>query len=329
MPSVPVVRFGILGAARVAPYGLIQPARGTEGVRVHAIASRTLTKAQAFAAAHKIPTAYGSYQALLADPAIDAVYVALPPSLHAEWTCRALTAGKHVLCEKPLALNADQAAEVVATARRSNRVALEAMHFLYLDTLREQRRLVASGEFGRLLRVESCVRFSEIVYAAGDFRLSYALGGGAGSDLGGCAVACLRRVSGEEPEVIATRYRIQTPQVDSWMQSTLRLPSGAEAIAECGLKGPYRPRFGVTVTCERGTIAWDEDGLVCTRDGHVTKRKLPGSWTYQLQLEAFVRRLRGQPSAAPPMEDAIATARVVDAMYDRAGLARRGTMVNA
>src|SRR5262245_51686139 len=107
MPSASSIRFGILGAARVAPYGLIQPARGTEGVRIAAIASRTLTKAQAFAAAHRIPTAYGSYDALLADPAIDAIYVALPPSLHAEWSCRALEAGKHVLCEKPLALNAD------------------------------------------------------------------------------------------------------------------------------------------------------------------------------------------------------------------------------
>src|SRR5688572_23449876 len=121
----PVVRVGVLGTARVVSYGLVQPAKELPGLSVAAVASRSLERAQAFAAAQGISRSFGSYQALLDDPSIDAVYVALPTALHAEWVRRALRAGKHVLCEKPLTANWQVAEELATLARQEQRVLLE------------------------------------------------------------------------------------------------------------------------------------------------------------------------------------------------------------
>jgi predicted dehydrogenase len=321
--GLPVLRFGVLGAARVVPYGLVQPARATAGIEVRAIASRSLARAQALAAAEGIPQAFGSYESLLDSTEIDAVYLALPPALHARWTRLALDAGKHVLCEKPLAPTASLAASLVHYARARRLVLQEGMHVQFFAALRRQRELATSGAFGRIRRIESCCRFPALPVAADDFRLRFELGGGAGLDLGCYAVSVLRHIANEEPEVIATEHRCETRDVDCWMRATLRLPSGADAVAECGFKGPYTPRFGVTVTCERGSIAWDQQGLVCTRDGYTTREPMPPTWTYQRQLQIFAARTRGAATDAWPLDDAVATARVLDAMYARAGLAPR------
>src|SRR3974390_1708922 len=153
-----MIRVGVLGTARVVPYGLLQPAKETQGVQVIAIASRTPQKAAEFAARHGIEREFGSYEALLECKDIDAVYIALPPALHYDWARRAIEAGKHVLCEKPLAENAQLAHTLALAGKQHGRGLLEAMHIRYLDRLRRQRELVASGEFGRLLRIESCLR---------------------------------------------------------------------------------------------------------------------------------------------------------------------------
>ena len=318
-----MIRFGILGTARVVPHGFLQPARQTPGVEIAAIASRTLRKAQSFAALHEIPHAFGSYAELLEDKSIDAVYIALPTGLHHEWTHLAIEAGKHALCEKPLAPNAQQASGLFRCARQHERVLLEAMHVRYMPALRRQRELTASGGFGRLLSVESCFRAPWTPMAENDFRIRPDLGGGAGLDLGCYAVSCLRYVAGEEPDVVSVRYRRAASQVDRWMRAKLRFPSGADGVAECGFRGFYRPRFGVAVTCERGWIKWDSVGLLCKRDGQVTREVISPDWTYQLQIKAFVKSIRGESSDALQPEDSIATARVLDAMYAKAGLAPR------
>src|SRR5439155_16250483 len=141
------------GTARVVPYGLLGPAKETKDVEVIGVASRIPQKAEDFAARHGIERGFGSYEALLESPDIDAVYIALPPALHYDWARRAIEAGKHVLCEKPLAANAQLAQELMLFARHHGRVLFEAMHVRYLDRLRRQRELVAGGELGRLLRI--------------------------------------------------------------------------------------------------------------------------------------------------------------------------------
>jgi predicted dehydrogenase len=321
-----MIRFGALGTARVVPYGLLEPAKETQGVEVSGIASRTPQKAAEFAARYGIQRGFGSYEALLESADIDAVYIALPPALHYDWARRAIEAGKHVLCEKPLAENAQLAQELMLFARRHGRVLVEAMHVRYLDRLRRQRELLAGGEFGRLLRIESCFRAPYTPMAKDDFRLRFELGGGAALDVGCYAVSCLRYMAGEEPEILSVRYKCSRPQIDRWMRATLRFPSGVEGVAEFGFRGFYVPRGGVEVTCENGWIKWDGKGLVLQKNGNLIREALPTKSTHQLQLEAFVKSIRGEESNALPPDDAVLTARVIDALYEKAGLALRGTL---
>jgi predicted dehydrogenase len=321
-----MIRIGVLGTARVVPYGLLAPAKEMQGVEVIGIASRTPQKAGEFAARHGIRREFGSYEALLESSDIDVVYIALPPALHYDWARRAIEAGKHVLCEKPLAENAQLAQELMLYARQHGRVLVEAMHLRHLDKLRRQRELVAGGEFGRLLRIESCFRTPYTPMAKDDFRLRFELGGGAALDVGCYAVSCLRYMAGEEPEILSVRHKCSSPQIDRWMRATLRFPSGVEGVAEFGVRGFYLPRGDVVVTCEKGRIKWDHKGLVLAKNGNNTRELLPTKSTYQLQLEAFAKSIRGEKSNALPPDDAVLTARVLDAMYEKAGLALRGTL---
>lgn len=325
----PTIRFGVLGTARVVSYGLLAPASEVQGVEVIGIASRTLQKAKDFAATHGIQQGFGSYQTLLERNDINAVYVALPTALHYEWARRAMEAGKHVLCEKPLAANAQLAQELATCARQHNRVLVEGMHIRYLGQLRRQRDLITSGEFGRLLRIESCFRATYARMARGDFRQIFELGGGATLDLGCYAASCLRYVAGEEPEILSVQSKCFSPQVDRWMRAECQFPSGVEGVAECGFRGFYTPRAGVVVTCEGGSIKWGGQGLVYDKNGKAMEEQIAATPTFRLQLEAFVKRLRGEESDVHSLEDSIQTARVLDAMYNKAGLALRGTRLEA
>jgi predicted dehydrogenase len=307
------------------PYGILAPVKETQGVEVRAIASRAPQKAEEFAARYGIQRGFGSYQALLESSDIDAVYIALPPALHYDWARRAIEAGKHVLCEKPLAENAQLAQELTLCAGRYGRVLLEGMHIRYLARLRRQRELVAGGELGRLLRIESCLRTPYMPMAKDDFRLRFELGGGAALDLGCYVISCLRYIAGEEPEVLSVRHKCSSPQVDRWVRAMLRFPSGAEGVVEFGFRGFYMPRNRLAVTCESGWIRSDGEGLVYAKNGNVIHESFPPRSTYQLQLEAFVKRVRGEESDAPPPDDAVLTARVLDAIYEKAGLRLRGT----
>jgi predicted dehydrogenase len=320
-------RIGVLGTARVVPYGLLAPAKEMPGVEVSGIASRVPRKAEEYAARHGIQRVFASYEALLDSADIDAAYIALPPALHYKWVRRALEAGKHVLCEKPLAVNAQLAEELILSARQHGLVLVEAMHIRYLDRLRRQRELVAGGELGRLLRIESCFRTPYTPMAKDDFRLSFELGGGAALDVGCYAVSCLRYIAGEEPEILSVRHKCMRPQIDRWMRAMVRFPSGLEGSVEFGFCGLYLPRAGVVAICENGRIKWDDKGLVLERkDGSSTRESLPTKSTYQLQLDAFARRIRGERSNALPPDDAVLTARVLDAMYEKAGLSARGAL---
>jgi predicted dehydrogenase len=318
------LRIGILGAARVAPCALIEPAHRVGGIAVVAVASRSLEKAQAFATSYAVPKTFDSYASLLADEEIDAVYVALPPSLHAEWTMRAFDHGKHVLCEKPMAMHAPQGEEMAARARASGCVLQEAMHTHFSRVFQRQRDLVRDGTLGRIVRIASTLRLPNVPMIDGDFRMQARLGGGAGMDLGCYAAAGLRYIAGEEPDVVDAMCRSRVPEIDDWMQASVVLPSGATGVIECGFHGEFAPRLAVEIDCERGTIRRGAGGLVVTRDGQASHEAVSLVNTYEQQLEAFVRQIRGEPSNAPAPEEAIRTARVLDAMYQRAGLAPRG-----
>ena len=144
------LRIGVLGAARIAPSALIKPAKDNADVVVAAVAARDGSRARAFAAKHGIARVHESYEALIADPDLDAVYNPLPNGLHGKWTRAALAAGKHVLCEKPFTANAAEAREIADLAAKSDRVVMEAFHYRYHPLALRTEQIIASGELGKL-----------------------------------------------------------------------------------------------------------------------------------------------------------------------------------
>src|SRR5580704_11662098 len=189
--------MGTLGSSRISLPALIEPAASVPEVTVAAVAARDKSRAGAFALRHGIPAAYESYEELLADPDIDAIYNPLPNSLHGPWTLQAIAAGKHVLCEKPFASNATEA-ELVATAAATSRlVVMEAMHYRYHPMIGQLREAVHS--LGKVQHIQAWTSFT--IRDPDDIRYDYALGGGALMD-GGCYAAdCIRMLAGEEPSV--------------------------------------------------------------------------------------------------------------------------------
>src|SRR6187397_845824 len=171
------VRIGILGAARIAPAAAIKPARKVAEATIGAVAARDRSRAQAFATKHGIPTVHENYQALIADPNLDAIYNPLPNGLHAEWTIAALEAGKHVLCEKPFTANTKEAEAVAAVAASTGLVVMEAFHYRYHPLAHRMREIVDSGELGTTRHVEAALCFPLPKFS--DIRYRYDLAGGA------------------------------------------------------------------------------------------------------------------------------------------------------
>jgi len=190
-----LLRIGILGAAAIAPSALIRPAELVEGVKVVAIAARDQKRAQEFAKKHKIPRVHKSYEDLLADSEVDAVYNPLPNSLHKEWTIRALKAGKHVLCEKPLACNEEEVEEMFKVAKEQDRLVLEAFHWRFHPLAKRIREIIDSGELGTIRTVHASLNIP--IFSGDDIRYNYDLGGGAMMDTGCYAINCLRLLAGD------------------------------------------------------------------------------------------------------------------------------------
>ena len=219
------LRIGTLGAARITSSALIKPARQTPEVTVAAVAARDPERARRFAAKHRIRRVHDSYQALIDDPAIDAIYNPLPNSLHAQWTLRAIEAGKHVLCEKPFTANATEAADVAAAAAASGLVVMEAFHYRYHPLARRMQE-VAAEEIGPLRYLEASLCFPLPRFS--DIRYSYNLAGGATMDAGCYAINWLRMLGPGEPEVLSARAKLHGPDVDRAMAAS-RSQAGAGA----------------------------------------------------------------------------------------------------
>ncbi|WP_410572446.1 Gfo/Idh/MocA family protein [Amycolatopsis sp. cmx-4-61] len=322
------LRIGILGAARIAPAALVKPAASVPSVSVTAVAARSQDRAQAFATRHDIPSAYASYEALLADPDIDAVYNPLPNGLHGRWTLAALAAGKHVLCEKPFTANAAEAREVTRAAAESGRVVMEAFHYRYHPLALRVEEIVASGEVGAVQRVETAVCFPLPKFS--DIRYDYGLAGGATMDAGCYAVHMARIFGGETPSVVSASAKLRSPSVDRAMSAELRYPSGHTGRVECSMWSSSVLKISAKVIGARGSVSMVNPLMpqvyhrlsVRTGDSRRTE-KFPRRSTYAYQLDAFAAAvLQGTPvktSAA----DAVETMTVIDEIYRAAGLPLR------
>jgi len=323
------LRIGLLGAARIAPNALIYPARHVDMVEIAAIAARDPQKAQTFATAHHIPRVHDSYAALLADPTIDAIYNPLPNHLHAEWTIRALQAGKHVLCEKPIAANAIEAERMAQTADATGLVLMEAFHTLYHPLAARMKAIMDSGELGTIRHVD--VQFCTLMWRWWDIRLHYGLAGGATMDLGCYAIRLLRFLLDAEPEVIRAQAHCFTPQVDRWMTADLRFPQGVTGSFTCAFLSRKLIRITARVTGDKGELRVINPILpqlyhrlaVQTANGKRTEQ-LPSASTYIHQLQAFVQAIQNKIPPLTDGHDGVANMRVIDAVYAKSGLQPRG-----
>lgn len=324
-----LLRIGTLGAARITPRALIDPARQVGLVAVMAIAARDPAKARAFADKQGIPQVHDSYAALLADPTIDAIYNPLPNHLHAEWTIRALEAGKHVLCEKPLAANAAEAARMAQTAEATGLVLMEAFHTLYHPLAARMKSIIDSGELGKLRHVD--VQFCSLMWRWWDIRLRYALAGGATMDLGCYAIRLLRFLTNAEPEVMRAQAKCVSPQVDRWMTADLRFPGDVTGSFTCAFWSSKLIRITARVVGDAGEMYVINPMLpqmyhrlqVRTNKGIRTER-LPSESTYSYQLRAFVGAVQDGAAIITDGRDGVANMHVIDAVYEKAGLQARG-----
>jgi len=324
------VRIGILGAARIAPMALVRPARKVPGVTLAAVAARDHGRAEAFARKHGVARTHASYDALLADREIDAIYNPLPNALHCTWTIRALEAGKHVLCEKPIAANGEEAARMAEAAARSGRVLGEAFHWRYHALAARMREILDSGELGATRHVE--VIFCIPYLLPGDIRYRLDLAGGATMDVGSYTVSIVRFLGGAEPEVVGAEARLSSPGVDRWMRADLRFPGGVTGRVTHALCSAHLIDARAIVRGERGTmsvlnpIAPQFLNRLKIRTGQgVRVERVAGEPSYTAQLRAFAAAVRGEAPMPTDGAHGVANMRVIDAIYEKAGLRPRGT----
>lgn len=325
MPDSGPVRIGILGASSFAPTTMINPAKGNRDVVVAAVGARDQASADEFAAKYGIAKAYGSYEAVLDDPDIDAIYVLVPTSMHGKWTKAALAAGKHVLVEKPFTANAAEAQEIADLEAKSDRVVMEAIQFRHHPLTRRVEQIIASGELGRLQRVDVTLCVMLPTFKANCY--NYAMAGGAMMDAGSYVTNMARTFGGSTPEVVSAQAKLQKPQVDRAMKAELRYTAGHTGRLQCALWSANLFRASARVVGDDGELRWLSPAApnllprlsVRSANGKRTERfsRRP---TYSFQLEAFAGSvLRGDPVRTSPL-DAVENMSVIDAVYRAAGL---------
>lgn len=319
------LRWGILGAANIAVQKVIPAMRASPQARIIAIASRDLEKARDAARLLDIPKAYGSYDDLLADPDVDAIYNPLPNHLHMPWTIRAAEAGKHVLCEKPIALNAGEARAMLDVRKRTGVTIAEAFMVRTHPQWLEVRRLVRGGRIGALRLVSG--HFSYFRRDPNDVRSRVEWGGGALLDIGCYPITLTRWLFDTEPNgAIANVERDPEFGVDRLVTALLRF-DGGQAVFSCA--GQLVPFQRMTLFGERGRIEIEipfnaPPGRPCriiVDDGSrfaseaAEVIEFPAVDQYTLQAERFADAVAGVGEVPVTLEDAVANMEVIDALF--------------
>ena len=309
------VSWGILSTARINRL-VLAGARKSDRVDVVAVASRDVGRAESYAREQGIGRAYGSYEGLLADGDVEAVYISLPNSMHVEWTIRALEAGKHVLCEKPLTRHAAEAEHAFDAADRAGRHLMEAFMYRHNPQTARLVQLVEENAVGELQRVRAA--FSFTVDNPANIRLLAELDGGALMDVGCYCVSGARLLAGE-PDQVDGEQVVGPGGVDVRFAGTLRFPRDVTGRFECGLDLPLRDELEVVGS--DGSIFLDDPWHCRTpvievrREGATERIELEPADSYQLELENLSDAIRGEATPLLGREDAVGQARTIEALY--------------
>lgn len=327
------VRWGILSTAKIGMRQVIPAIQQSSNGEVVAIASRDASTAQEVARVLHIPRALGSYEALLDDADIDAVYIPLPNHLHKTWSLRALARGKHVLCEKPFALNAAEVNEMIAAAREHRRLLMEGFMYRFHPQFALLQKLLQEGTIGTLKMIRAAFCF-DISGRPNDIRLKKEMGGGVLMDIGSYCVNMARLLARAEPRAVyAHAIWGATSQVDETLTAILHFPNDVMAVFDCSFRTAYReylelqgdagrlhvPRPVKPQTAPEILLFTGESGdALATRTPWVA----PTANHYQRMVEHFADCvLHSTPLRFPP-EDGYANMRVIDALYESARTGR-------
>jgi D-xylose 1-dehydrogenase (NADP+, D-xylono-1,5-lactone-forming) len=325
------VRWGIIGCAGIAVRAVIPGIQKSETGEVAAIASRGIEKAQETAAKLGIPKAYGSYEELLADESLDAVYIPLPNHLHREWAIRAAEAGKHVLCEKPLALNAAEAQEMVDACNKAGVQLAEAFMYRYHPRYTMIRDLIRSGEIGELRGIRGAFTFNNAKDTA-NVRYKQFMGGGSMYDVGCYPVSAARMLVGQEPEAVTAQafFSPEHDNVDMMMSGLVEFPGDVSLTFDCGMWAAFRNTLEVLgtdgiieVPSAFVTKGDATDHFFVTARGERREVQVPYLNQYALQADAFGRSLLNEEPLPFASDDAVAGMKIIDAALQSARERRR------
>jgi xylose dehydrogenase (NAD/NADP) len=309
------VKWAFLSTANINDK-LLPGAEASPEVDLVGVASRDADRAKSYARQRGIERAYGTYEDLLADADVEAIYISVPNSMHVEWSIRALGAGKHVLCEKPLSRHPDDVERAFDAADRNGRILMEAFMYRHNPQTKRLVELVQGGAIGRLRLVRAA--FSFPLADKANVRLDAELEGGGLMDVGSYCVSGARLLAGE-PEAVYGEQVAAASGVDELFMGTLRFPDGALAEIDCGLVLPVRDEL--EAIGEEGSIFLDDPWhcrspvLEVRRDDGTERIELAPVDSYRLELENMSAAIRGRAKALLGREDALGQARAIEALY--------------
>jgi len=320
----PVLNWGLLSTAHINR-ALITPLRASKRNHLLAVASRTQESADRYAREWKIPRAHGSYEALLADPEIDVIYNSLPNHLHAEWTIKAVEAGKHVLCEKPLALSVDEVDAMKETARKYGRVVAEAFMYRHHPQTIKVQELIKGGSLGKLKLIRGS--FSYVLSREGDVRLDPAMGGGSIWDVGCYPISYTRTVVGETPLEVFGWQATGPTWIDETFVGQMRFDHEVHAQFDCSFVIPFH--VFMEVLGSEGTLNIPnpfkpgvDEKIYLTRGDKTETIKIKGQELYIGEVEDMADAILLGRSPRIPLDDSRTNVAVISALLESARAGR-------
>jgi xylose dehydrogenase (NAD/NADP) len=309
------VQWGILSTADINRK-VIPGAHASEQVELIAVASRDLRRAEQYAREWEIDRAYGSYEALLEDADVEAVYISLPNTLHCEWSIRAVEAGKHVLCEKPMSRHPGDVESAFDAAERNGRILMEAFMYRHHPQATRLRQVLDEGAIGEPRVIRSC--FSYSLYDEENIRLRTDVDGGSLMDVGCYCVSGARLLAGE-PEQVCGQQFIGPSGTDWVFTGAMRFPGDVLALFDCGTALPERDELEAIGS--DGSLFLDdpwhcrEPVIELRRDGRVERIEVEPADPYRLELENLSAAIRGDARPLLGREDAVGQARMIEALF--------------
>jgi predicted dehydrogenase len=309
------VKWGIISTAHINRL-FLDGARAADGVEILAVASRDRAKAEEYARENGIPKAHDSYEALLADPQVEAVYIPLPNSLHVEWSIRALQAGKHVLCEKPLSRRAQDVERAFDAAEQAERLLMEAFMWRHNPQTRKLTDLLNQDAVGRIRMIRAAFGF--VTHDPANVRLQAGLDGGALMDVGCYCVSATRLIAGE-PDRVSGEQALGGDGVDVAFAATMRHPNDVISHFDCGLALDSRDLL--EIVGDAGSVRLEDPwhcrnpGIELSRSGQTEQIEIERANSYGLEAENFSAAIRGEAEPLLTRDDAINQARTIEALY--------------